>query len=75
MRVTPAYSSGIRVHPTSMCWTAVVEETASSREQHRDGVDLERVEVAGSERQRAVPAPCTSTFFSPAERLAASSQS
>jgi hypothetical protein len=41
--------------------TEVVEATAPLAEEHRDEMDLELVEDAGSERELRVPAPWTST--------------
>lgn len=50
--------------------TALVEETAPLAEEHRDEMDLELVEDAAASASCAIPTPWTSTFLSPAARLA-----
>ena len=47
-----------------------LEQTAPMAEEHRDDVQLELVEGASRKASRAIPAPWTSTFLSPAASLA-----
>jgi len=51
-------------------WSEIVEEPAPLAEEHGNEMDLELVQQAAASASCAVAAPWTSTFRSPAARLA-----